>query len=156
MRLRRGKVVVSLVSCPFLQETVRLEATRDCCCCGWCSTVVETLGYDRGWPELCFRGLLWLKFHDTTEGLLPLWSQVRTLWLLIWWPLKAYMVVNFRVCGINRDVRKITQTPTLIRKKDIVRSNILIYLCLLIFSVLFLVIIYNYLFIYYIDNSQFI
>jgi len=37
------------------------------------------------------------------RGLLPLWSQVRALWLLIWWPLEAYMVVNFRARGINRE-----------------------------------------------------
>jgi hypothetical protein len=45
--------------------------------------------------------------------LLLLWSQVRALWLLIWWPLEAYMVVNFRACGISRGARKLAQTPTL-------------------------------------------
>ena len=27
------------------------------------------------------------------------------------------MIINFRVCKINRDVYKLTQTPTLIKKK---------------------------------------
>jgi hypothetical protein len=47
------------------------------------------------------------------KGLLSLWSQVQALWLLIWWPLEAYMVVNFRVRGISRGARKLTRTPTL-------------------------------------------
>jgi len=47
------------------------------------------------------------------RDLFPLWSQVRTLWLLIWWPLEAYMVVNFRVRGISRGARKLVRTPTL-------------------------------------------
>jgi hypothetical protein len=46
-------------------------------------------------------------------GLLPLWSQVRALWLLIWWPLEAYMVVNFRGHGISWYTRKLARTPTL-------------------------------------------
>jgi hypothetical protein len=51
------------------------------------------------------------------EGLLPLWFQVRALWLLIWWSLEAYMIVNFRARGISRDVRKLTRTPRLTEKK---------------------------------------
>jgi hypothetical protein len=51
------------------------------------------------------------------RGLLPLWSQVRALWLLIWWPLEAYMVVNFRAHGISRGARKLARTPTLKKKK---------------------------------------
>jgi len=47
------------------------------------------------------------------RGLLPLWSQVRALWLLIWWPLEAYMVVNFRAREISRGARKLARTPTL-------------------------------------------
>jgi hypothetical protein len=47
------------------------------------------------------------------RGLLPLWSQVRALWLLIWWPLEAYMVVNFRARGISWGARKLARTPTL-------------------------------------------
>jgi len=35
------------------------------------------------------------------------------MWLLIWWPLEAYMVVNFRTRGISRDARKLARTPTL-------------------------------------------
>jgi hypothetical protein len=50
-------------------------------------------------------------------GLFPLWSKVRVLWLLIWWPLKAYMVVNFRARRISRGVRKLARTPALIKKK---------------------------------------
>jgi hypothetical protein len=49
--------------------------------------------------------------------LLPLWSQVRALLLLIWWPLETYMVVNFRAHGISRGARKLPQTPTLNYKK---------------------------------------
>ena len=51
------------------------------------------------------------------KGLFSLWSQVRALWLFIWWPLEAYMVVNFRAHGINRDVRKLTRISTLNYKK---------------------------------------
>jgi len=47
------------------------------------------------------------------RGLLSLWSQVRVLWLLIWWPLEVYMVVNFRARGISRGARKLTRTLTL-------------------------------------------
>jgi hypothetical protein len=32
-------------------------------------------------------------------------------------PLETYMIVNFRICGINRGTRKLTRTPTLIEKK---------------------------------------
>jgi len=53
------------------------------------------------------------------EGLFSLWFQVRALWLLIWWPLEAYMVVNFRTRGISRDMRKLTRTPTLTEKKKL-------------------------------------
>jgi hypothetical protein len=45
--------------------------------------------------------------------LLSLWSQVRALWLLIWWSLEAYMVVNFRARGISRDTYKLVRTSTL-------------------------------------------
>jgi hypothetical protein len=48
-----------------------------------------------------------------SRDLLPLWSQVRALWLLIWWPLEAYMVANFRARGISRGARKLAWTPTL-------------------------------------------
>jgi hypothetical protein len=48
-----------------------------------------------------------------SRDLLSLWSQVRALWLLIWWPLEAYMVVNFRTRGISRGARKLAWTPTL-------------------------------------------
>ena len=37
-----------------------------------------------------------------SRGLLLLWSQVRAMWLLIWWPLEAYMIVNFKTCGISQ------------------------------------------------------
>jgi len=52
-----------------------------------------------------------------SRGLLPLWSQVRAMWLLIWWQLEAYMVVNFRARGITRGTCKLAGTPTLIKKK---------------------------------------
>ena len=45
--------------------------------------------------------------------MLPLWSQVQALWLLIWWSLEAYMVVHFRARGISRGARKLARTPTL-------------------------------------------
>ena len=45
--------------------------------------------------------------------LLPLWSQVRAMWLLIWWPLEAYMVVNFRTRIISRGARKLARTSML-------------------------------------------
>jgi hypothetical protein len=48
-----------------------------------------------------------------SRGLLPLWFQVRALWLLIWWSLEAYMVVNFRARGISRGARKLARTSTL-------------------------------------------
>jgi hypothetical protein len=51
------------------------------------------------------------------RGLFSLWSQVWALWLLIWWPLEAYMVVNFRARGISRGARKLARTPTLNLKK---------------------------------------
>jgi hypothetical protein len=48
-----------------------------------------------------------------SRGLLFLWSQVRVMWLLICWPLEAYMVVNFKTCGISRGACKLVRTPTL-------------------------------------------
>jgi hypothetical protein len=51
-----------------------------------------------------------------SRGLFPLWSQVRVQWLLIWWPLEIYMVVNFRACKI-RGARKLVRTHTLKKKK---------------------------------------
>jgi hypothetical protein len=50
---------------------------------------------------------------NKTYSYYPLWSQVRVLWLLIWWPLKDYMVINFRARGISRGARKLARTPTL-------------------------------------------
>jgi hypothetical protein len=47
------------------------------------------------------------------KNLFPLWSQVRAMWLLKWWPLEAYMVINFRTRGISRNTYKLTRTPTL-------------------------------------------
>jgi hypothetical protein len=35
-------------------------------------------------------------------------------WLLIWWPLEAYMIGNFRARVISRGARKLARTPTLI------------------------------------------
>jgi hypothetical protein len=61
--------------------------------------------------------------HDKSlglRGLLPLWSQVRALWLLIWWSLEVYMVVNFRACEISQGARKLVRTPTL--KKKIIKN----------------------------------
>jgi len=61
-----------------------------------------------------------------SRGLLPLWSQVQALWLLIWWPLEAYMVVNFRARGISRGARKLARTLTLnSKKKKCTRANYL-------------------------------
>jgi hypothetical protein len=47
-----------------------------------------------------------------SKDLLSLWFQVRVMWLLIWWSLETYMVVNFRVRGIGRSARKLVRTPT--------------------------------------------
>jgi hypothetical protein len=46
-----------------------------------------------------------------SRGLFSLWSQIQALWLLIWWPLETYIVVNFRARGINRGARKLTRNP---------------------------------------------
>jgi len=43
---------------------------------------------------------------SSARGLFPLWIQVRALWLLIWWPLETYMVVNFRVRKISWGAHK--------------------------------------------------
>jgi hypothetical protein len=66
------------------------------------------------------------------RGLLPLWSQVWVLWLLIWWSLEAYMVVKFRVCGISRGARKLIWTLMLIKKRK-TRSQA-IYITLSLFA----------------------
>jgi hypothetical protein len=50
---------------------------------------------------------------SSARGLLPLWIQVRALWLLIWWPLETYMVVNFRIREISRGAHKLARTLTL-------------------------------------------
>jgi len=57
------------------------------------------------------------------RDLFSLWSQVRIMWLLIWWQREAYMVVNFRVRGISQGTCKLAQTPTLKKKKKRVRVN---------------------------------
>jgi len=51
-----------------------------------------------------------------SRSLLLMWSQVRAMWLLIWWSLEVYMVVNFRARVINRDTRKLTRTFMLKKK----------------------------------------
>jgi hypothetical protein len=38
------------------------------------------------------------------------------MWLLIWWSLEVYMIVNFRTREIIQDTHNLTQTPTLINK----------------------------------------
>jgi len=38
-----------------------------------------------------------------SKGLFSMWSQVRAMWLLIWWPLKTYITVNFKAHRINWD-----------------------------------------------------
>jgi hypothetical protein len=56
----------------------------------------------------------WSSDSDTTSTIKKiLTTQVRALWLLIWWPLEVYMVVNFRARGISRGARKLARTPTL-------------------------------------------
>jgi len=62
------------------------------------------------------------------------------LWLLIWWSLEAYMVVNFRARGINQGARKLTRTSTLNLKKNLVSRNRItptFSVILFIFAVLF-------------------
>jgi hypothetical protein len=54
---------------------------------------------------------LWLK------NLLFMWFQVRVIWLLVWWSLEAYMVVNFRTHEISQGMRKLARTPMLIKKR---------------------------------------
>jgi len=51
-----------------------------------------------------------------SRSLFSLWSQVRVLWLLIWWLLEAYMVINFKAREISRGAHKLVQTPTLKKK----------------------------------------
>jgi hypothetical protein len=48
------------------------------------------------------------------RDLLPLWFQIRAMWLLIWWLLETYIVINFKARGISRDACKLPRTPTLI------------------------------------------
>ena len=67
------------------------------------------------WPSIETHAALINKKGD--GNLLPLWSQVRAMWLLIWWPLEAYMVVNFRAHGISRGAHKLVRTSTLNSKK---------------------------------------
>jgi hypothetical protein len=40
-------------------------------------------------------------------------AQIRAMWLLIWWSLETYMVVNFRARGISRGTRKLARIPAL-------------------------------------------
>jgi len=61
------------------------------------------------------------------RGLLPLWSQVRAMWLLISWLLEAYMVVNFRVREISRGARKLARTLTLNKKRKRKRKHGALY-----------------------------
>jgi hypothetical protein len=61
--------------------------------------------------------------------LLPLWSQVRALCLLIWWPLEAYMVVNFRTREISRGTHKLAWTSTLKKIKSYMAIHILLFSC---------------------------
>ena len=49
------------------------------------------------------------------RGLSFLWFQVRILWLLIWWSLETYLIINFRVCGISQDTCKLARTSMLIK-----------------------------------------
>jgi hypothetical protein len=46
-----------------------------------------------------------------------MWSQVWALWLLIWWPLETYMIVNFRIHWISWNAHKLARKPTLSLKK---------------------------------------
>jgi hypothetical protein len=59
------------------------------------------------------------------RDLLSLWSQVRALWLLIWWSLKAYMVINFRTHGISRSTCKLVRTSmhVKLKKKNTVATD---------------------------------
>jgi len=61
-----------------------------------------------------------------SKYLFSLWFQVRALWLLIWWPLEAYMVVNFRTREISRDACKLARTPTLNKKKKVWKLKLLL------------------------------
>jgi hypothetical protein len=69
---------------------------------------------------------LFSKWHKgkslISRSLFFLWSQVRTLWLLIWWSLEVYMVINFRARKISLDTYKLTQTLTSIIIKKCINS----------------------------------
>jgi hypothetical protein len=58
----------------------------------WC-TFVEILVSPVVRSALCFGNI---SKNLGLKSLFFLWSQIRTLWLLIWWSLEAYMVINFR------------------------------------------------------------
>jgi len=58
------------------------------------------------------------------RDLLSLWSQVEALWLIIWWSLETYMVVNFRARAISRGTRKLAWILILIII-IIIKKNIL-------------------------------
>ena len=54
---------------------------------------------------------------DNSLWLRNLWSQIQTIWLLVWWSLEVYMVVNFRTHKISQGMRKLARTPMLIKKR---------------------------------------
>jgi len=79
---------------------------------------------DRGWSKK-LSSRWWSNDKSLRpRGLFSLWSQIRALWLLIWWPLEAYMVVNFRARGISRGTRKLVRIPTLNYKKKKILSSL--------------------------------
>jgi len=47
-----------------------------------------------------------------SRGLFLPWSQVQALWLLIWWSMEVYMVVNFRTREISQGARTQTDPNT--------------------------------------------
>jgi hypothetical protein len=69
-----------------------------------CTKATKNMQYTRCWSSGKSLG---------PRNLFFLWFQVRAPWLLIWWPLEAYMVVNFRARGISQGARKLARTPTL-------------------------------------------
>ena len=78
---------------------------------------VNPPSHTRVFPSFVFS--TWPNSNPGTPGSrVDLSSRVSKLcpWLLIWWSLKAYMVVNFRTREISWGTHKLARTPTLIKK----------------------------------------
>ena len=65
-------------------------------------------------------------------NLIFMWSQARAMWLLIWWSLEIYMVINLRAHEISWGTHKLTRTLTLIKKKNLKTPKTFAYNCIII------------------------